>query len=62
MSISVPAEEFRERLAAIPGAVLVQELPRHAVVVVLGSRSQARALWALPGVTAVREDRPEHLA
>ncbi|WP_405151482.1 hypothetical protein OG589_20790 [Sphaerisporangium sp. NBC_01403] len=59
VGISVPVEEFRARLAEIPGAVLVQELPHDRVVVVLGSRSGSTALASLSGVTTVREDRPE---
>lgn len=62
VALSVPAEEFRERLAGIPGARLVQELPRGRVVVVLASPEPRGALAALHGVTAVEEDRPEHLA
>ncbi|MDH2428506.1 hypothetical protein [Sphaerisporangium sp. TRM90804] len=58
--ISVPAREFRAALAGVPGAALVRELPRDQVVVVL-ERAAARALACLPGVVAVREDRPEHL-
>ncbi len=59
VGISVPVEEFRARLAEIPGAVLVQELPHDRVVVVLESRSGSTALASLSGVTTVREDRPE---
>jgi hypothetical protein len=61
VGISVPVEEFRTRLAEVPGAELVQELPRDRVVVVLESRSAARALASLDVVTAIREDRPERL-
>jgi hypothetical protein len=59
VEISVPVEEFRARLAEVPGAVLVQELPHDRVVVVLESRSGSMALASLDGVTAVREDRLE---
>ncbi|WP_424534535.1 hypothetical protein ACOZ38_30205 [Sphaerisporangium viridialbum] len=59
VGISVPVKEFRARLAEIPGAVLVQELPHDRVVVVLESRSGSTALASLSGVTTVREDRPE---
>ncbi|MEV7968221.1 hypothetical protein AB0O34_19890 [Sphaerisporangium sp. NPDC088356] len=59
VGISVPVEDFRARLAEVPGAVLVQELPHDRVVVVLPSRSGSRALASLDGVTTVREDRPE---
>ena len=61
VGLSVPVEEFRARLATVPGAVLVQELPHGRVVVVVGSRSGGRDLVSLPGVTSVREDRPEQL-
>jgi hypothetical protein len=61
VGISVPVEEFRARLAEVPGAELVQELPHARVVVVLESRSAVKALAAVDGVTAIREDRPERL-
>jgi hypothetical protein len=61
VGISVPVEEFRTRLAAVPGAVLVQLLRHDRVVVVVGSRSEGRELASLDGVTTIQEDRPEHL-
>ncbi|MEU9885842.1 hypothetical protein [Sphaerisporangium sp. NPDC051011] len=61
VGISVPAAEFRARLAEIPGAVLVRELPPARVVVVLPDGAPAKTLASLPGVTSVREDRPERL-
>ncbi|RCG33087.1 hypothetical protein DQ384_01175 [Sphaerisporangium album] len=62
VGISVPAAEFRARLAEIPGAVLVRELPSSRVVVVLPGGTPAKTLASLPGVTSLREDRPERLS
>ena len=57
----VPATAFRERLEAIDGARLIRELPPGRVVVALRSPADRDRLAALPGVTAVFSDRPEHL-
>ncbi len=58
--LSVAASEFRERLRAIEGAVLVRELPPGRVVVA-AAPEDARRLAALDGVEAVVRDRLEHL-
>ncbi|GAA1262388.1 hypothetical protein GCM10009677_12570 [Sphaerisporangium rubeum] len=58
VTLSVPVADFRTRLADVPGAVFVRELPPSRVVVVVPSPSARHGLSRLPGVTAVQEDRP----
>ncbi|MEO3812818.1 hypothetical protein ABGB17_27775 [Sphaerisporangium sp. B11E5] len=58
LTLSIPVTDFRARLAEVPGAVFVRELPPSRVVVVLESPSAYPALSHLPGVASVQEDRP----
>ncbi|MFC6082900.1 hypothetical protein [Sphaerisporangium aureirubrum] len=61
LTLSVPAADLRVRLAEIPGAVFVRELPPDRVVVVLESPAGRPALSHLPGVAAVQDDLPRRL-
>lgn len=58
----MPVAKFRDRLAAIDGAVFVRELPPERVVVVLPAGKVAlRRLKGIDGVDTVVAERVEHL-
>jgi hypothetical protein len=60
VTIEVPASRFRAHLESVAGARLIRELPPGRVVVALATPEDLPRLAALPGVTAVYSDRPEH--
>jgi hypothetical protein len=60
VTIGVPTSEFSARLESLAGARLIRELPPGRVVVALATHGDLPRLAALPGVTAVLSDKPEH--
>jgi hypothetical protein len=59
VTLSTTVREFRQRLRAIEGAAVVQELPHERVVVTLPGPALMPRLAGLEGVRAVVPDRLE---
>ncbi|GLW13186.1 hypothetical protein Misp01_83140 [Microtetraspora sp. NBRC 13810] len=59
MGLSVPAEDFRSLVAGVEGVSYLRELPSGGAVVLVESERAVRSLAGVPGVTSLREDRPE---
>jgi hypothetical protein len=60
VTIACEPAALEARLAAVPGARFIRELPPDRVVVALDDAKATARLAALPGVESVVEDRLEH--